>query len=81
MSGLSGMPGGSFGFSRKEMMRSVAVDCHHAEAGRLHARHLDAADGHVGALLDVLLQHQLVVHLVDVVAGQDDDVVRARSSR
>ena len=31
-------------------------------------------------LLDVLRQHQLVVHLVDVVAGQDDHVVGARSS-
>ena len=50
------------------------VDMHHAEAGGLRARHLEAADRHVGALLDVLLQHQLVVHLVDVVAGQHDDV-------
>jgi hypothetical protein len=50
---------------------------HDAEAGRLHARHFDAADGHVGARLDVLLKHQLVVHLVDVVAGENDDVLRA----
>ena len=52
----------------------LLVDMHHAEAGRLHARHFEAADGHVGAGVDVLLQHQLVVHLVDVVAGQDDHV-------
>ena len=47
---------------------------HHAEARGLHARHLEAADGHVGAGIDVLLQHQAVVHLVDMVAGQDDHV-------
>ena len=76
MSGLPGMPGGSFGFSTKSMMRRWFVDMHHAEAGRLHARHFEAADGHVGARVDVLLQHQLVVHLVDVVAGEDDHVAR-----
>ena len=57
------------------------VDMHDAEAGRLQPRHLDAADRDVGAVLDVLLQHQLVVHLVDVVAGQDDDVFAGRSPR
>ena len=58
-------------------MRSSAVDMHDAEAGRLHARHFEAADGHVGAGIDVLAQHHLVVHLVDVVAGQHHDVVGA----
>ena len=54
----------------------AVVDMHHAESGRLHPRHLDAADGHIGVLLDVLLQHLFVVHLVDVIAGQDDHVTR-----
>ena len=31
-------------------------------------------DGDVGAGVDVLDQHPLVVHLVDVIAGEDDDV-------
>ena len=57
------------------------VDRHDAEARRLHARHLDAADGDVGLRIDVLAQHQLVVHLVDVVAGEDDDVFGAVGSR
>ena len=57
-------------------MRSDVVHVHDAEGRRLHARHLDAADGHVRLLLAVLPQHHLVVHLVDVVAGQDDDVAR-----
>ena len=81
MSGLSGMPGGSFGFSRKVDDAVLVVDMHDAEAGGLHARHLEAADGHIGAAVDMLLQHQLVVHLVDVIAGQDDDVAAGRSSR
>jgi len=48
------------------------VDVHDAEGGRLHPRHLDAGDGHVRTAVAVLLEHDLVVHLVDVVARQDD---------
>ncbi len=55
----------------------AAVDMHHAEAGSLHARHLEAADGDIGAGVHMLAQHDLVVHLVDVVAGQQHDVARA----
>ncbi len=54
----------------------VSVHVHDAERGRLEAIDLDAAHGHVGALLDVLLQHGLVVHLVDVVPRQHDDEAR-----
>ena len=32
----------------------LLVDMHDAEAGRLHARHFEAADGDVGAGIDVL---------------------------
>jgi hypothetical protein len=47
MSGLSGMPGGSR--LLEEGGDAVGlVHMHHAEAGRLHARHLEAADGDVG---------------------------------
>ena len=53
-----------------------AVDRHNAETGRFLARHLDAADRHIGLTFVVHLQHRLVVHLVDVVAGENDDVVR-----
>ena len=73
-SGLPGMAGGSLGFSRNDDDAVALVDVHDAEADRLHARHFEAADRHVGARVDVLLQHLLVVHLVDVVAGQDDHV-------
>ena len=81
ISGLPGIAGGSAGFSRKRQDAVVGIDMHHAEAGGLRARHFEAADRDVGALLDVLLQHRLVVHLVDVVAGQDARCISARSSR
>ena len=55
---------------------------HDAEAARLGMRGtLQAADGDVGARLHMLLQHGLVIHLIDVVAGQEDDVLRRVGSR
>ncbi len=51
----------------------VGVDIHHPEAGGLRPRHLQAAHGHVRAGLDMLHQHGLVIHLVDVVTGQQHD--------
>ena len=41
----------------------------------LHARHGNAADGALAALGHVVGQHQCIVHLVDVIAGQHHDVV------
>jgi len=40
---------------------------------RFRARISIAADGDVGLLLDMLLEHALVIHLVDVVSGQQHD--------
>ena len=59
----------------------VVVDTHHAEAGGVLQRHFEAADGDVGPLVDVLLEHVLVVHLVDVVAGEQRRCGAARSLR
>ena len=61
---------------------AVGVDLHDAElAGRrLHADR-QRADGQVGAAFDVAIDQLGVVHLVDVVAGQDDDVLWAALSR
>ena len=57
---------------------AVGVDLQHAElAGRrLHA-HRQRAHRQVGVGLDVAVDQLGVVHLVDVVAGQDHDVLRA----
>ena len=57
-------------------MRSVSSIAMTPKPTRVHARHLDAADGHVRRQFDVLPKHQLVVHLVDVVARQHDHVGR-----
>ena len=54
----------------------VLIDMHHAEAGRFPHRDFERGDGDVGILLDMLLEHELHVHLVDVVAGQNDHVFR-----
>ena len=56
-------------------MRSAASTCITPKALASATRHLDAGDGDVGAVVDVLHQHALVVHLVDVVAGEDDEVL------
>ena len=53
----------------------VRVDCHHAESAGLRARHGDAADRAVTPLGHVVGEHQRVVHLVNVVAGEHHDVV------
>lgn len=50
---------------------------HDAEADRFHTRYFQAADGDVGAGIDVLLQHPFIVHLIDVVAGKNDHVFDA----
>ena len=50
------------------------VHRHNAEGRSLRPRHRQAADGDVGAGVHMLRQHQAVILLVDVIAGQDDDV-------
>ena len=52
------------------------VDADDAEARRVGDRHLDGREGGVGVLLLMEPQHLRVVHLVHVVARQDDDVAR-----
>ena len=52
------------------------VDRQHAEFARAVERHLDDADGDVRLLLDVEADHRAVVHLVDVVAGEHQHVLR-----
>ena len=56
MSGRPGIAGGSFGLFHEVDDAAGLVDMHDAEADRLHARDLQAADGHVGAGLHVLLR-------------------------
>ncbi len=58
------------------MIRSFSSICITPKPRRLGAWHLQAAHRDVGVLLDVLLQHLLEIHLVDVIAGQQHDVFR-----
>ena len=60
---------------------AIVIDMHDAEGTRLLARHLETAHGNVGFGLDMLLEHDLVVHLVDVVAGENNDEAAGMSVR
>jgi hypothetical protein len=53
------------------------IHSHDTEAGGLQAWNFETADSHVRAGLDMLPQHQFVIHLVDMVAGENDNVLRA----
>ena len=55
----------------------LRVDLHHAEGLGFFGTDAERSDGEVGPFFDVRFDEPLVVHLVDVVAGQDDDVLRA----
>ncbi len=73
-SGLSGIPGGSAGFSRNRDDAVGRVHMHDAKSGRFFPRNRRATDRHIRSLRDVLAQHQLVIHFVDVVARQNDEI-------
>ena len=53
----------------------VAVHVHDSEAGHLAGIDLDGRQGHVRARVVVPLQHQAVIHLVNVIAGEDEHVL------
>src|SRR5207248_7694295 len=52
------------------------VDMDYPKPGRFGSPYFEAADRHVGVGFDVLLEHKLVIHLVDVIAGEHDHVTR-----
>ena len=55
----------------------VLVGFDHAEFSGGRGRvHFDGGDGDVRAGGHVLLEHLLIIHLVDVIAGKNEDVVR-----
>jgi hypothetical protein len=72
--GRSGISGGTW-FLDERHDTVARVDMHDAQPGRVGSRHFDAGDRDVGAIVDVLDEHALVVHLVDVIAGDDDQVL------
>ena len=61
----------------EEAQHSIGfVHSEHAELTRARHRHFDDADGDVGLLFDVEADHRAVVHLVDVIPGEDQHVQR-----
>ena len=54
----------------------LAIDPHHAELASPAPRHRQAGDRQIGAVGPVLVDHPGVIHLVDVVAGQDQRIPR-----
>ena len=56
----------------------VDVDTKNPEAARLGGGDLDGADRQRGTGGDMLLQHATVIHAIDVVARQDQDMLGAR---
>ena len=71
-----GMGSGVGDFSTKRVTRFHSVTVSTPNSLRLDDRHLDHAHGDVGALLHVVGDHRTVVHLVDVIAGQHQHVLR-----
>ena len=53
----------------------LSVGVHDTEAGGFLPRHGTNGDSGVSTLLDMVLQHGIVVHLVNVVTGQDQHVI------
>ncbi len=55
---------------------AVRVAVHDAETGRFIDRDIKHCNGGIGFVLLVVLEHLVVIHLIDVVAGQDQDIIR-----
>ena len=68
---------GSGGFSSKADHATVGRGDQRAEAMRFFHRHLEHRDGAVRFALLVKGEHRVVVLLVDVVAGEDEQRVGA----
>ena len=68
---------GSHGLFLETDDAPVFVRFDHAEtSGGFPRRDFEGGDGDVCAGFDVLLEHLLIIHFVDVIAGEDEDEVR-----
>ncbi len=67
---------GSAGFSSKPMMRqSLSVSSTPKLPAASSGIDFEGGDGDVGAGFDVLLEHLLIIHFVNVVAGKNEDEI------
>jgi len=76
VAGVAGDGRGVGGFLVEGPGGKVLVNLHDAVGARGHAVHFDGADGHVRAGLLVVTAEETVVHLVDVIAGEDEHVAQ-----
>ena len=77
--GIAGMGGGFCGFSTNSMTRPASSTPMTPNSRASLMGTSMQATGHVGALTGMLGQHAAVVHLVDVVAGNDQECAPAGS--
>ena len=68
--------GGGLGLFLEPEDLALAADFDHAEAADLIRRYGNGGQGHFSLLLDVVLEHSSVVHLVNLVALKDDHALR-----
>ena len=54
----------------------VFIGMEKTEAGSILPRNLTHGNGQIGTLLDVSAKHGIVVHLIDVIAGENQDIIR-----
>ncbi len=76
-----GADSGLFGLLFEAGDLAVAGDLDDTEGGDLVGADGERGQGDVGTGVLMLLEHEAVVHLVDVVAGEDEDVSWAPRSR
>ena len=74
--GCPGIAGGSLGFSRKPVTRSVSSTATMPKRWPSSIGTLDRRQRDLRRHVLVEAEHLLVVHLVDVIAGEHDDVAR-----
>ena len=63
-------------FFHKTFDSAGLVHVHHAKGTGLLQWHLDTADGDIRGLFHVISEHGTVVHLVDVVTGENQHILR-----
>src|SRR5262249_34129180 len=66
---------GLLGFFLEPVHAMIAVDIDDAEAGDFVGRDLNGGQRNIGGRVVVLLEHLAVVHLVDVVARENEHVL------
>ena len=73
--GHAGHPRGPGGLLQKILHRALGVHLEDAEGTGLLPGHRHRGHGHVGVAGEMEIQHLPVVHLIDVVAGEDQDLL------